>query len=55
MNVKEAWSTFKTALLDTLQEVCGNRKAGNGTRKATAWWKEEVKEAIKEKKRLFKI
>ena len=55
MNVEEAWDTLKTALLDTLQEACGTKKAGRGTRKATAWWNEEVKEAIREKKRLFKI
>ncbi|XP_071505665.1 craniofacial development protein 2-like [Diadema antillarum] len=54
-NVEEAWSTFKATLLDTLQDACGYRKAGNGTRKATAWWNEDVKEAIKEKKRLFKV
>ena len=53
MSVEKAWDTFKSALLNTLQETCGTKKTGSKNRKATAWWTEEVKEAVAEKKRLF--
>ena len=55
LNVDEAWDSFKTVLLDTIREACGTKKAGGRNRKATAWWKKEVKDAIKEKKKLYKI
>ena len=55
LSVEEAWNTFKTVLLDTMKEVCGTKKVGGRNKKATAWWNEEVKDAINEKKRLFKI
>lgn len=55
MNVKETGNTFNTVLLDTLQKECGTRKDGNRIRKATAWWNDDIKEATKEKKKLFKI
>ena len=55
LTVEEAWDTFKTALLDTMKEVCGTKKTGGRNRKATAWWNGEVKDAIREKKRLYKI
>ena len=54
LNVEEAWNTFKEALLVTVKQACGSKKMGGRNRKATAWWNEEVKEAIKEKKKLFK-
>ena len=53
MSVEKAWDTFKSALVNTLKETCGIKKTGNRHRKATAWWTEEVKEAVREKKRLF--
>ena len=38
LNVVNGWSTFKTAVHESLSKVCGRRKAGsNGSRKATAW------------------
>ena len=54
LNVDEAWDSFKTVLLDTIREACGIKKTGGRNRKATAWWNEEVKDAIKEKKKLYK-
>ncbi|XP_012939850.1 craniofacial development protein 2-like [Aplysia californica] len=50
LTVEEAWDTFKTTLLDTMKEVCGTKKTRGKHRKATTWWNEEVKDAIKEKK-----
>ncbi|XP_012940936.1 uncharacterized protein LOC106012456 [Aplysia californica] len=55
LTVEEAWDTFKTTLLDTMKEVCGTKKTRGKYRKATAWWNEEVKDAIKEKKRLYNV
>ena len=55
LSMEEAWNIFKTAVLDTLKEVCGTKKARGRNRKATAWWNEEVKSAISEKKRTYKI
>ena len=54
LNVEEAWNIFKTALQDTIRETCGTKKIGGKNRKATAWWNEEVKDPIKEKKNLYK-
>lgn len=55
LNIEESWETFKIAFLDTLKEVCGTKKTRGRNRKVTAWWKKEVKDAIREKKRLYKI
>ena len=55
LNVDEAWDSFKTVLLDTIREACGTKKTGGRNRKATAWWNKEVKDAIEEKKKLYKI
>lgn len=55
LNIEESWETFKIAFLDTLKEVCGTKKTRGRNRKVTAWWKKEVKHAIREKKRLYKI
>ena len=55
LNVDEPWDSFKTVLQDTIREACGIKKTGGRNRKATAWWNEEVKDAIKEKKKLCMI
>lgn len=55
MTAEEIWSTFKTTLTKVLQEQCGMKKIRKGKLKATAWWNDTVKEAVKEKKRLYKI
>ena len=55
LNVDEAWDSFKTVLLDTIKEACGTKKAGERDRKATAWWNKKVTDAIKEKKKSYKI
>ena len=55
LNVDEAWHSFKSVLLDTIREACGIKKTGGRNRKATAGWNKEVKDAIKEKKKLYKI
>ena len=55
LNVVIGWRTFKTAVHESLRKVCGMRKVGNNTSKKTrAWWNDKVKEAIKQKKKLYK-
>ena len=51
----EAWSAFKNTLTDTLSKTCGTKKTGKGQVKQTAWWNDTVKEAIKEKKKLYEV
>ena len=57
LNVDEALDNFKTVLLDTIREACVTKKTGGkkNNRKATAWWNKEVKDAIKDKKKLYTI
>ena len=45
----------KNTLTDTLSKTCGTKKTGKGQVKQTAWWNGTVKEAIKEKKKLYKV
>ncbi|CAH1245884.1 Hypp7596 [Branchiostoma lanceolatum] len=42
-------------LLNTVKKACGTKGQNRGQRKATVWWNDEVKEAVKEKKRLFRV
>eukprot|EP00058_Branchiostoma_floridae_P000941 XP_002586429.1 hypothetical protein BRAFLDRAFT_131819 [Branchiostoma floridae] len=53
-SAEETWSIFRDTLLDCLKSTCGKKKNGRGQRKATKWWNDEVKEAVREKKRLYK-
>lgn len=55
INIEESWETFKISLLDTLKEVCGTKKTRGRNRKVTAWRNKEVKDAIREKKRLYQM
>ncbi|CAH1268800.1 Hypp3992 [Branchiostoma lanceolatum] len=52
MTASEAWCTFRDTLLNTVKKACGTKRQKRGQRKATVWWNDEVKEAVKEKKRL---
>jgi hypothetical protein len=45
--VDEAWNTFKNSLSEVLVTVCGTKKARKTKGKATPWWNEETKEAVK--------
>ena len=50
----ETWSIFKASPIETLSKACGVKKAGKGPIKKTPRWNENVKEAIKDKKKLYK-
>ncbi|KAI8484907.1 hypothetical protein Bbelb_373140 [Branchiostoma belcheri] len=54
LTADETWNTFKQTLTEVLENTCGTKKVGKGKTKQTAWWSEDVKEAVQEKKRAFK-
>ena len=47
--IETNWLLYKEALTSSMEEVCG-RKLIKGNGKRTAWWNENVKAKIKEKK-----
>ena len=54
LSIDETWSIFKASLIETLSIACGVKKAGKGPVMKTPWWNDNVKEAIKDKKKLYK-
>ena len=52
-DVEEAWKEFKWAILAVTERVAGRHRAGKH-RKATSWWNNDVKEAVKKKKCLYR-
>ena len=50
----ETWSIFKASLIEILSKACGVKKVGKGPVKKTHRWNDNVKEAIKDKKKLYK-
>ena len=55
LSMDETWSVFKASLIETLSKACGVKKAGKGPAKKAPWWNDNVKELIKDKKKLYKI
>ena len=53
-NIEESWQHFKITLLKILENKCGITKKGGTRKKRTVWWNDQVKEAVREKKTLFK-
>ena len=47
------WSNFKSDILKVCDEVCGKKK-GRRNHGDMWWWNEEVKQAIRQKKKEFK-
>ena len=52
LSVEEEWELFKSTVLRCAAVVCGYKKVGR-KKKRSAWWDEEVKGLVKEKRRLF--
>ena len=48
-DVEEAWKEFQWPILAVTERVAGRRRAGKH-RKATSWWSNDVKEAVKKEK-----
>ena len=56
-DVETEWGLFKNALLGAAADCCGLKRVGvahGGTRR-TPWWNQDVKNAVGEKKALFKL
>ena len=52
--VDERWTSLKDKLLQTTKQVCGV-SLNHPWRKHTWWWNTKVEEAVKEKRRCFKL
>ena len=53
-SAEESWKTFKAGMDSTAKEVLGKKRVMGGKRKKTAWWNEEVKNAVKIKNRKYR-
>ena len=51
-SIEEEWKILKTNVLKCAAVVCGNKRLGK-KRERSAWWDEEIKDLVKEKRRLF--
>ena len=54
MSVEEEWEVFKRTVMSCAARVCGYKSVGRKSR-GSAWWDEEIKEMVREKRRLFEI
>ena len=55
-DVETEWNLFNSAVITSAAASCGCKYVGGqtGSEKRTAWWNQEVKEAIRAKKTSFK-
>ena len=53
-NLDVVWGILRNCLIDLSDEVCGKTKGGQ-LHIQTWWWNDEVAEAVREKRRLYKI
>ena len=49
------WDEVRNKMMGVAKEVCGETRGGRQKERETWWWNNEVQDAIKEKKRAFKI
>ena len=49
------WKTYKDIVTSSATDTLGSKKSYQGRKKTTPWWTEEVRSAVKEKMRLFRI
>ena len=54
LSVEEEWELFKSAILRCAATVCGYKSIGR-KRKGSAWWDDEVRTLVKEKRKLFEV
>ena len=50
----ESWDDWCKYIMNVAIRVCGISKGGHN-QKTASWWNKEVKEVIKEKRRLYKV
>lgn len=51
--IEDLWSNYKEAILESANESCG-KKAIGGTNRRTAWWNDQIKLKVKQKKEAWK-
>ena len=51
-NVEEEWDKFKSCVMTCAENTCGYKRVGR-MNKRSAWWDDEMREMVKEKRRLF--
>ena len=47
--------TFKCAVIESAEEICGMRVIGKRAKKGSEWWNDEMKDAVEKKKRAFEV
>merc|ERR1711872_852032 len=52
LSVEEEWKLFKCSIMECAARVCGYKSIGAKS-KRSAWWDDEIKELVKEKRKLF--
>ena len=52
LSEEEEWKLFKCSIMECAARVCGYKNIGTKS-KRSAWWDDEVKELVKEKRKLF--
>ena len=52
LSVEEEWKLFKCSIMECAARVCGYKSIGTKS-KRSAWWDDEIKELVKEKRKLF--
>ncbi|MEL7302024.1 MAG: reverse transcriptase family protein, partial [Pseudomonadota bacterium] len=52
LSVAEEWKTFKETVMMVAARVCGYKRVGRKS-KRSAWWDDEMKVLVKDKRRLF--
>ena len=54
LGVDEMWEEMKQAVVEAAEVTIRRTKPGRRTQREEWWWSEEVRQALKEKKRAFK-
>ena len=55
-DIEVEWTLFKTAIIASAAACCGRKRlrVATDSEKRTSWWNQDVKEAIRVKKDMFK-
>ena len=54
-NIEDQWKEFKSAAHEIQDDIIGTKSVGGRKVKKTAWWTEEVKHAVKNKMKAFRL
>ena len=53
-NTEEVFQSFKAVVLSVTEGVVGTKVVKVGRKKGSAWWTEEVREAVRDKRNAYK-